>query len=472
MESKTASDKFTKCPFDVSSEKISEFDMLDARARINPFPFYAWLQEDESRRIYKVPYEDNFYVVHGYEDVKEVLTDHRHFSNEVLTTKKSPFFALMDGDNHRRIRDVMTEVFNTDSPAFPLEELKNRIHTITQNLPINKPFELFRNWANIIPLSSLCIIYGVECNDQTISFLHKRAILINRALFALGGTGPRTGKNPNFIQKLKIAFSLLKNGSKLWQLKKRIGWSGLMEIRHMFIPKPTKDEVPRPNFNELPEALTALLDLMNEFADALFKDTKQSPAITILQEAVKKGDLTKSEAIMACTFIIFAGYETSASLLSNCIAHLSRNPDTLAKLKSGQISYDQFIEEALRFYTPVGRFLRKVKEDVSIGGHEIPKGAIVIVMLGAANMDEAKYELPFEFDEYRQKSAHLSFGKGIHFCIGASLARIQAEYALKYLLSLAESIQLDTSKELRMVTDRDNGILRYEELWVILDASI
>ncbi len=139
--------------------------------------------------------------------------------------------------------------------------------------------------------------------------------------------------------------------------------------------------------------------------------------------------------------------------------HLKKHPDEI----------DRFIDESLRFYTPVGRFLRKATVNTELNGVQIPKDSIILVMNGAANTDPDKFPAGCEFSLNRENaSQHLSFGKGPHFCIGAPLALMQIKMALQELISNASSISIDESMPLKMVTDRDNGILRYEEIRVRL----
>ena len=277
---------------------------------------------------------------------------------------------------------------------------------------------------------------------------------------------PRRSATPTFPEKLSISFSLLRNVSKIRRLKLALGQDGWATLKQMFLPVKTEYESPRPDFSYVPQALQSLLELMILFSDALEDERNSSHGMKVLRGAVKEGKLSKAEAIMLCTFILFAGYETSVSLLSNSVYHLSNHPDLFRELKSESKSIKIFIEESLRFYTPVGRFLRRANEDVTLGDQVIPKGSIVIVMLGLANVDPDRFDEPYSFLPSRERNQHMSFGKGIHFCLGAPLARLQTEMSLQELISQCNEIKLDKSKELQMVTDRDNGILRLEELFL------
>jgi cytochrome P450 len=460
------SNSILQCPFHSIDKEIEEFDMLDPKARENPFPYYEWLRQDEEKRIYKLPQEKTFYVVHRHEDVKNILQNHEDFINHILPTKKSPFFALMDGDEHLRKRNVVSKIFSTKKPLIPFDQIDENIKKITKEMLQKNEVELFKDWADLIPLSTLCMTFGLDYSSENIEKLHTQAITINRALFVLGGTGPRRSETPSFTEKMVISFSLIKNITKILKLYKILGKVGLTELKDMFFPKKTLVETPRPDFKALPNAITPLVDLILMFSDLIKNKNEPNQVIQLLRSSILEEEITLTEAVMICTFIIFSGYETTTSLLSNCATHLAKNETVYNNLKANPSEIDTFIEEALRIYTPVGRFLRRAKQDVSISGNLIPKGSIVILMLGAANTDPSVFDSPFLFNSNRKNlNQNLSFGKGVHFCSGISLARHQIKLALVELLNKSTTIKLKKNFIPKMVTDRDNGILRYEKLF-------
>jgi cytochrome P450 len=457
-----------RCPYVPHHGHIHSFDMLDPEARANPFPFHSWLLADPSRRVYQAPFEKAFYVVHRYEDVKLVLTNSKLFSSAILPTRKSPFLALMDGADHLRIREIVNQMFQVEHQQFPKETIQDFIQQATRSLIEKKHASVFDEWATLIPLASIAHVLGLKIDRTTLKQLHDHAITINRALFVLGGTGERRDPNPDFSEKLRISFQLMKEFPKIWRLHKHIGSAGLSELKQMFIPHDSDLEFPRPDFDKIPGAINALLELMVAFSESIGNENNEAHGALIIRKAIRDGRLSKTEAVMLCTFILFAGYETSVSLLSNCVAHLAKDQSQFSKLKSDEKLIEPFMEEALRFYTPVGRFLRRVNEDVTLGDQVIPKGSMVIAMLSAANTDPERFDDPFTFHPDRAKNNHISFGKGLHFCVGAPLARLQALTALKELIKYSNQILLDETREMKMVTDRDNGIFRYEDLWIII----
>lgn len=456
-----------RCPYHQTSH-ITGFDALDHEARANPWPYYDWLRQSDERRVYALPDERDFFVIHRYEDVKTVLSDPITFSSKIIPTKKSLFFVLMDGDEHKRIRSLAGELFNQKRLHEFNRELERFISTAAAELISGKPTELFSAWADKIPLGTLSILFGLDPSPENLGKLHHDNIAINKALFVIGGTGPRRKASPGVIEKASITFSLLRNAGKLIRLRQLLGAKGMSELMDMLIPAKGNHQLPRPDFKSMPEAVGPFISLLITFASLLQKDNGTKSVLPVLREAIKNGEATLTEMTLACAFIIFAGYETTSSLLSNCYVHLANHPEQFRYLKSHPEKIDDFIEESLRYYTPVGRFLRKTTTDTVMHGTKIPKGSIVIVLNGAANTDPDKFAEGCAFDSGRSNaSQHLSFGKGPHFCIGAPLALFQVRLALRELIGKAGNISVLDPDQLKMVTDRDNGILRYEKIMAV-----
>ncbi len=456
------------CPYH-NIQSIQAFDALNPATRENPWLYYDWLRDDVKRSVYPLPHEKNFFMVHRYEDVKQVLSDPVTFSSKIIPTRKSLFFVLADGEEHKQIRSIIGDVFTQRQLQQFEKQILHYINDCTSDLIQSGNSELFDSWADRIPLAVLSLLFGLDTNIESLRELHRDNISINRALFVTGGTGPRRNAQPSFSEKLSITFSLLGETVQLIKLRRLLGADGMNELLLMLIPEKGNHNIPRPDFSQIPDGIGPMLKLLVAFAEKLKQTGDDNTVMPILRNAVQQKQATITEMMMACAFIIFAGYETTSSLLSNCFVHLSRHPDLFNHLKKHPDEIDRFIDESLRFYTPVGRFLRKATVNTELNGVQIPKDSIILVMNGAANTDPDKFPAGCEFSLNRENaSQHLSFGKGPHFCIGAPLALMQIKMALQELISNASSISIDESMPLKMVTDRDNGILRYEEIRVRL----
>ena len=136
--------------------------------------------------------------------------------------------------------------------------------------------------------------------------------------------------------------------------------------------------------------------------------------------------LSSDELLAFVVLLLVAGNETTTNLIGNGLLALARNPDQYQRLRRDPALIPSAIEEMLRYDSPVQMLLRFAQRDTEVGGTRIEAGAVVAVIFGAANRDPAKFSEPERFDVAREPNDHLAFGDGIHFCIGAPLARLEA----------------------------------------------
>ena len=198
-----------------------------------------------------------------------------------------------------------------------------------------------------------------------------------------------------------------------------------------------------------PEALAEAADadakLSAYFAD-LVADRRAHPRddlLTRLIEAEDKGDqLSEHELISTVILLFAAGFETTTHLIGNGLLALLRNPGELARLRADRSLIRSGVEELLRYDSPVQIAARTTYEELSVGGQTIPSGNLVLAMLGAANRDPARFRHPERLDVGRDEGAPMSFGGGIHFCLGAALARLEGQIVLDRLLDRFATMEL------------------------------
>lgn len=165
--------------------------------------------------------------------------------------------------------------------------------------------------------------------------------------------------------------------------------------------------------------------------------------IVRLREASDDGDfLSEDEVVSTCLLLLVAGNETTTSLITNGMHALLENPAELARLQADPSLVPSAVEEFLRLHGPVHMVMRKATEDVEVAGGTIPKGDAVAVLLSSANLDDRVFDDPDELRIDREPNAHFAFGKGRHFCLGASLARVEAQEAFAGMLRHFEAIEL------------------------------
>ena len=162
-----------------------------------------------------------------------------------------------------------------------------------------------------------------------------------------------------------------------------------------------------------------------------------------LIEAEDQGDQLTEDELISTTILLFAaGFETTTHLVGNGLLALLRHPDQLARLRADRSLARAAVEELLRFDSPVQIALRTAYEDLSIGGTTIEAGGVVLAMLGAANRDPARFRDPEALDIGRDQGPPLSFGGGIHFCLGAALARLEGQIVFDRMLDRFGTIEL------------------------------
>jgi cytochrome P450 len=170
----------------------------------------------------------------------------------------------------------------------------------------------------------------------------------------------------------------------------------------------------------------------------------QDDLISALVQAEEGGERLREDELVAMVFLlVVAGHETTVNLIGNGVLALMQFPDQLERLRSDSRLEATALEELLRFHSPVEvsteRFAR---EPIEVAGVTIPQGALVYGLLSSANRDETQFDDPDRLDLGRQKNRHLAFGQGIHYCLGAPLARLEGQIALRRLLARMPGLRL------------------------------
>ena len=164
--------------------------------------------------------------------------------------------------------------------------------------------------------------------------------------------------------------------------------------------------------------------------------------MSLLLRAEHEGErLSAEEVVSNCVLLLFAGHETTTNLISNQLRILSERPDLWKRLREDRGLVPAAIEETVRFDCPVQNLGRQTTRAVTVSGTEIPEDARVIVSYGGANRDPEAFEAPEEYRPERTERRHVGFGQGVHFCLGAGLARLEGRVALNALLDRFETIE-------------------------------
>lgn len=350
---------------------------------------YARLRQESPVARVRLAFDGSeVWIVTGYREACAVLEDPRFSSDGVragfprpMTMKPPPpgTFIRMDPPDHTRLRIAIAAEFKPNR----IENLRASIQRTVDKLldeitALTPPVDLVDKFALPLPAMVVCDLLGVPYADR--DFFHERIRVI--------------------------------------------GLQSASRSRH----------------GEVREELEAHL-----FALAAIKE--KEPEDDLLSRLIARhrqvGDITREEAVGIATLLLIAGYETLANMIALGTVVLLENPDRLEELRRGPAKLAGAIEELLRYQTVIMFGLRRAATaDVEIGGTLIRAGEGVIVLLDAANRDEAEFSDGDRFNMCREANHHLAFGHGIHACIGQPLARLELEIAWATLLRRIPTLQL------------------------------
>jgi cytochrome P450 len=358
-----------------------DVDFFAPEVRADPWPFYARLREADP--VHRRP--DGDWILTRYADCQGVLADPRCSSNpahESRPSEGSParqagsnLLLFLDPPDHTRLRRLVSKAFTPRR----VEELRPRIAELVDALldevDGEPTFNLLEALAFPLPVIVICELMGVPAEDR------------------------------DSLKEWSTAASRLLD--------------------------------PDVEGETLELGLLAGMGLAGYF-DALFEERRRQPQddlVSGLVAAEEEGDRLSADELRAITVLLFiAGHETTMNLIGNGTYALLQHPDQLALVRDDPEMARSAIEELLRYDGPVHVTARVPTEDIDVGGTPIAAGERMVVALGAANRDPAQYPDPDRLDVTREDNRHLTFSHGIHFCLGASLARVEGQAAIPRLL--------------------------------------
>jgi pimeloyl-[acyl-carrier protein] synthase len=367
----------------------------------DPYPFYRRLREQDP--VHQTPM--GFWVLTRYDDCVAVLRDAR-FGREEFQQMLAAVYGGEEGDrlprsmlfrdppDHTRLRALVSKAF---TPRV-IEQMRDHIQEIVDRLLGSAlgqgGLDVIEELAYPLPVTVICEMLGVPVADH--ASIRGWSSDIARSLDAIG---------------LPSDQEIVDRG--------RVARRALADYFRALVP----ERRARP----------------------------QADLLSGLLAAEEQGDkLSEPEVIAMCLLLFIAGHETTVNLIGNGLLALLRHPDQLAMVQADPGLVPNAIEELLRYDSPVQRTARMPTTSVEIAGHRIDKGTMVVTALGAANRDPAQFADPDRLDVTRRDVRHISFGFGIHFCLGAPLARVEGQIALGTLLRRVPRLALaETTPEWR-----------------------
>lgn len=383
---------------------MQQLDISAPAFRADPYPIYARLRRDSPVVTVERPLIGKLYLLTRYDDCADAFTDPR-LANDPRKARSGPdpfdrwwtpplLRALQrnmlacDEPDHRRLRDLVHRAFTPRR----VDQLKGSVEQIVTRLldaaaRARQPVDLMSAFALPLPLTVISEMMGVPEADR-LTFHDRMAKFLDT----------------NFESRLQLV-------------------------------------------RQIPNSILTL-----RFFRRLIRLRRREPGddlLTALVQAEEKGDRLSEDELIAMIFLLLlAGHETTVNLIGNGTLALLQHPEQLRRLRDDPELIGSAVEELLRFTNPVAEpAARFAREDIELHGTVIPRGSIVLPLLASANRDEAAFERADQLDLGRNPNRHVAFGLGVHYCLGAPLARLEAKIALLALVQRFPNMRLAVPAE-------------------------
>ena len=340
-----------------------------------------------------------------YEDVQDVLIDHKRFTNAERNYDYMQYRTFLDLDppDHTRLRGLVSKAFTPRAVRELGPRIQGLVDELLDAVAGKDRIELISDFAFPLPVIVIAEMLGVPAGD--------------RARFR------------EWSYDIALSVNPLLNSEQIERVQ---------------------------------QATEELFD----YFEGIIEQRRQAPQndlISALLAAEEEGDrLTHEELLSTLVLLLVAGNETTRNLIGNGMLALLKSPAQLQRLRDHPQLLDSAINELLRYDSPVQIDARNAIDDVEIGGKRIAAGQRILAIVGAANRDPKVFANPDELDIGRDEVSHLSFGRGIHYCLGSPLAILEGRIAFTSLLERFSSIRLACDPVFK-----EQIVLRgVEELWV------
>jgi cytochrome P450 len=355
-----------------------------AAQQLDPFPGYERMRE--SAPVFHDEQSGSWHVFR-YDDVQRALSEHATFSSRIGSEDPSGTGQLFasslitsDPPRHRQLRSLVTQAFTPKAVDALAPRIAGLTDELLEGIAARGSADLIKELAYPLPVIVISELMGIPAQDRE-RFKHWSDVIVSQT---------RTGS--------------------------------------------TSEE----HYSTNSEMMAYFLALIDQRRSQPGRDLISN----LLSAKIDGQNLTVPELLGFCSLLLVAGNETTTNLIGNAVLCLAESPGTIDRILGEPALLPQTIEEVLRFRSPVQSMYRVTMAETILGDERIPAGAPIVAWIGSANRDERQFQRPAEFDVDRGQNRHLAFGHGIHFCLGAPLARLEARIALEALLSRLPGLSL------------------------------
>src|SRR5262245_18139011 len=380
---------------------VPQVDISSPQFKANPFPLFAQLRKEMPVWTTILPDKSKIWLLSRYEDILALFSDGRFAKSRynAMTPEQlrrhpwiPPMFKPLernmldlDQPDHTRLRGLVQQAF---TPRL-VEQMRLRVESLAEELldiaARRGEMDVIGDYALPLPMSIITEILGVPANDRD-RFHRWSKVIVS-------------------VNHFNMNWRII---PAVWRFNRYL--RGFLKLR---------------------------------------RAAPQDDLISALIHAEETGDTLSEDELLAMVFLLLvAGHETTVNLIGNGVLELLKNPEQMEQLRYRPSLIKTAIEELLRFTSAV--FLsteRYARQEVTIHGVTIPQGGMVLGVIGSANRDERVFSKPDELDLEREPNKHLSFGQGIHYCLCAPLARLEAQIAINMLLARAPGLRLQRPAE-------------------------
>ena len=359
---------------------------LSPDVRRNPYPWY-----EEVRRVSPVLHDSrsNIWMLFDFDSVKRAMDDVETFSSRAVppSGRAPEWLVFMDPPRHTRLRALVSRAFTPRAIAALEPRVRALSAELLDTLEGRTEMDLVEDYATPLPVLVIAELMGIPAHDRA-RFERWSHVIVNLS-YAIAG--------------------------------------GELALRAVREHAPVRAE-------------------MTEYLADLVGRRRVEPMDDLLSRLahaeVDGARLTDEDILGFFQLLLSAATETTTNLISNAMLCFMEHPDQLARLRAHRALLPAAIEEVVRYRSPGQIMFRQTTRDVTLHGKTIPGDSFVLIMVGSANRDPARIVEPERFDITRDPNPHIGFGHGIHSCLGAALARLEARVALGDLLDRLDAVEL------------------------------